>query len=295
MRFLLLLSLLACLGNWAAASLTIIIPPSTLLPNPHLLPASTQATLTTRDHVQSASLTRSSTLVFHDLPSTSGRPESYLLDIRAGEWVFAPYRVDVAADGAVLGVWETFRGNAWDNRGPEKYVVDVAGGQKKQTDVVVEAKVVGRKGFYEERAKCERSLWKEPSGPWGIIHTNWWNNSLAPKLGQESYDLAGHRGTGHHPGHAQASGKQYVFLSYPRRGSIVVSDHCTVDPEMRAEFEQHSRASPISGATNNAMAGGGFDLAGWMAGTSPGPMANADAAPQGVTGRDTSAAARRRG
>lgn len=85
------------------------------------------------------------------------------------------------------------------------------------------------------------------------------------------------------------------FFSQPRRGSIVVSDHCLVDPEMRAEFEQHSRASPISGATNNAMAGGGFDLAGWMAGTSPGPMANADAAPQGVTGRDSSATARRRG
>lgn len=147
--------LVACLCNWAAASLTITIPPSTLLPNPHILPASTHATLTTKDHVLSASLTRSSTLVFHDLPSTSGQPESYLLDIRSGEWVFAPYRVDVAADGTVLGVWETFRGNAWDNRGAERYVVDVAGGQKKQTNVVVEAKVVGRKGFYEERAKCE--------------------------------------------------------------------------------------------------------------------------------------------
>lgn len=147
--------LIACLCNWTAASLTITIPPSTLLPNPHLLPASTHATLTTSDHVLSASLTRSSTLVFRDLPSTPGQPRSYLLDIRSGEWVFAPYRVDVAADGTVLGVWETFRGNAWDNRGAEKYVVDVAGGHTKQPDVVVEAKVVGRKGFYEERAKCK--------------------------------------------------------------------------------------------------------------------------------------------
>lgn len=148
--------LIVCLCNWAAASLTITIPPSTLLPNPHLLPASTHATLTTTDHIWSTSLTRSSTLVFHDLlHSKPGQPESYLLDIRAGEWVFAPYRVDVAADGTVLGVWETFRGNAWDNRGTEKYVADVAGGHARQTDVVVEAKVVGRKGFYEERAKCE--------------------------------------------------------------------------------------------------------------------------------------------
>lgn len=149
--------LIACLCNWAAASLVIAIPPSTLLPNPHILPASTHATLTTNDRVLSASLTRSSTLVFHHLPSTLGHSESYLLDIRSGEWVFAPYRVDVAADGTILGVWETFRGNAWDNRGPEKYVADVAGGHAKAGDVVIEAKVVSRKGFYEERAKCEFS------------------------------------------------------------------------------------------------------------------------------------------
>lgn len=145
----------------AAASLTISIPPSTHLPNPHVLPATTRATLTTlpaagagdRDptHILTTSLTRGSTLVFRDIPA--GHPESYLLDIRAGEYVFAPYRVDIAADGSVLGVWETFRGNPWDNRGAEKYVVDVAG--KKSADVVVEAKVLGRKGFYEERATCE--------------------------------------------------------------------------------------------------------------------------------------------
>lgn len=67
-----------------------------------------------------------------------------------------------------------------------------------------------------------------------------------------------------------------------------------VDPEMRSEFEQHSRASPISGATNNAMAGGGFDLAGWMAGTAASPMAGADASRGASTGRE-SGAARKRG
>lgn len=145
----------------AIASLTISIPPSSLLPNPHVLPATTRATLTTlpaagagdRDpnHILTTSLTRGSTLVFRDLPA--GHPESYLLDIRAGEYIFAPYRVDIAADGSVLGVWETFRGNPWDNRGAEKYIVDVAG--RKSADVVVEAKVLGRRGFYEERATCE--------------------------------------------------------------------------------------------------------------------------------------------
>lgn len=145
----------------SASSLTITIPVSSPLPNPHVLPATSHATLTTlpsggKDHILSASLTRSATFVFHDLPSSNSdaQPESYLLDIRsAGDYVFAPYRVDVAADGSILGIWETFRGNPWDNRGAEKYIVDVAG--KKQVDVVVEAKVLGRKVFYEQRAQCE--------------------------------------------------------------------------------------------------------------------------------------------
>ncbi|KAJ5191205.1 uncharacterized protein N7498_010190 [Penicillium cinerascens] len=242
------LFLAAWLCHLAAASLTVSIPPSTLLPNPHSLPANTHATLTTKDRVLTASLTRSSTLVFSDVPSTG--PSSYLLDIRSGEWVFAPYRVDVAADGTVLGVWETFRGNPWDNRGAEKYVVDVVGQTK--TDVVIEAKVVGRKGFYEERAKFSPlSLVKNPMILLAIV-----------ALG--------------------------ITLGMPKLME-------NMDPEMRAEFEQHSRSSPITGATNSAMAGGGFDLAGWMAGTSPGPMADADAARGGATGRDTSGASRRRG
>lgn len=45
-----------------------------------------------------------------------------------------------------------------------------------------------------------------------------------------------------------------------------------VDPEMREEFEKQSRSGPISGSARNAIQGGGFDLAGWMAGTAqPGP------------------------
>jgi hypothetical protein len=145
----------------SASSLTITIPASSPLPNPHVLPATSHATLTSlpsggKDHILSASLTRSATFVFHDLPYSGpdAQPESYLLDIRsAGDYVFAPYRVDVAADGSILGIWETFRGNPWDNRGAEKYIVDIAG--KKQIDVVVEAKVLGRKVFYEQRAQCK--------------------------------------------------------------------------------------------------------------------------------------------
>lgn len=157
MQFSLSALVLLGLSSLVSSSLTISIPASGPLPNPHVLPATSHATLTTlpstaENHILSASLTRAATFVFN-LPASKA-PESYLLDIRAaGGYVFAPYRVDVAADGSVLGIWETFRGNPWDNRGAEKYVVDVSG--KKQDDVVVEAKVVGRKAFYEERAKCE--------------------------------------------------------------------------------------------------------------------------------------------
>lgn len=155
-----LLSVGALLATLAAStSLTITVPSSNVLPNPHALPATSHATLTTlpssskNDHIRTASLTRSSTFTFRDLPAGSS-PESYLLDIRAaGEYAFAPYRVDVAADGSILGVWETFRGNPWDNRGTEKYVRDATTGA--QDNVVVEAKVLGRMSFYQERSKCE--------------------------------------------------------------------------------------------------------------------------------------------
>lgn len=64
----------------------------------------------------------------------------------------------------MMGVWETFRGNPWDNRGAEmfNFVVDGAAAgagdgkkKKKDMDVIVEAKVLARRGFYEQRAQCE--------------------------------------------------------------------------------------------------------------------------------------------
>ncbi|KAJ5263702.1 hypothetical protein N7478_011307 [Penicillium angulare] len=244
------------LSHLAAASLTITVPTSNLLPNPHALPASTHATLTTLPasngddgHLLTAPLSHISTFAFRDIPVQQG---SYLLDIRSSEYIFAPYRVDIAADGSVLGVWETFRGNPWDNRGAEKYVVDVAVAGKKQSDVVVEAKLLGRRGFFEERASFSpMSLLKNPMLLLAVAALGL--TFGMPKLMEN------------------------------------------MDPEMRAEFEEQSRSSALTGATGNAMAGGNFDLAGWMAGTSPGPMANAEPTAGGATGRDSGAATRRRG
>ncbi|KAL1998017.1 hypothetical protein VTN02DRAFT_199 [Thermoascus thermophilus] len=167
--FLLLpLLLTATATTVAASSLTVVVPPSNLLPNPHALPAGTHATLTTlpsssaQTDILSAPLTRSSTFVFRDLDASRPGGESYLLDIRSRDYVFAPFRVDIAADGTVLGIWETFRGNPWENRGVEKFVATSSGGQLRE-DVTVEAKVVARRGFYEERPRFSPlSLFKNP-------------------------------------------------------------------------------------------------------------------------------------
>ena len=80
---------------------------------------------------------------------------------------------------------------------------------------------------------------------------------------------------------------------------------------MRAEFEKQSAKSPIAGAAGKVAGGGGggagapsFDLAGWMAGSSPSPMASLESAAEpvaargakgGSTGREAGGASRRRG
>ncbi|KAL1968749.1 hypothetical protein VTN77DRAFT_1575 [Rasamsonia byssochlamydoides] len=262
----------ACLLSTASAALTITIPPSNLLPNPHVLPPTTHATLTTlpsssqKKHVFTAPLTRSSTFVFPDLQQQQQQRESYLLDIRSKEYVFAPYRVDVAADGTILGIWETFRGNPWDNRGAEKFVAPAgrSSSSGQNQDVIVEAKVVARRGFYEERPRFSPlSLFKNPM----IL-------------------LA-------------------VFAMAVTFGMPKLLEN--MDPEIRAEFEKQSRSGPLSGASRSALAAGtgaggpggaaagGFDLAGWMAGATSSPVSAPDTATGVTTGRESGSAGRRRG
>src|SRR5262249_55532402 len=107
-----------------------------------------------------APLSRASTFVFKNL--TAG-PASYLLDIHSRDFVFAPYRVDISADGRVAGVWETYRGNAWETKGAEKAVSPEEGQGGGESSVLVEAKVLSKRGFYEERPKCESSFLPPPS------------------------------------------------------------------------------------------------------------------------------------
>ncbi|KAJ9316336.1 hypothetical protein DTO271D3_3349 [Paecilomyces variotii] len=267
-NLLLLLPLLHAATTTASSSLTITIPPSNLLPNPNVLPASTHATLTTlsespkekgpgtENNILSAPLTTSSTFTFPILSKSDSEsgPKSYLLDIRSREYVFAPYRVDVASDGTVIGVWETFRGNAWSNRGMEMFVATVGGGGNGGIrDVIVPAKVVARRGFYEERAKFSPlSLFKNPMILLAVF-------------------------------------AMVVMFAMPKLME-------NMDPEMREEFEKQSRGGPLTAASRSAVSGGGpanFDLAGWMAGTTSSTSADSSAAI--TSGRESGGAGRRRG
>ncbi|OKL57215.1 hypothetical protein UA08_07686 [Talaromyces atroroseus] len=263
-----LLSSFSILQTAASSSLTVQIPPNNILPNPHVLPPNTHATLTTlpqsqsqqqqqQQHIISAPLTHTAEFHFSDLPS-SENSESYLLDIRSKEYIFAPYRVDIAADGSVLGIWETFRGNQWENRGMERYTK--LKGQEHH-DVTVQAHVVARRGFYEIRPKFSPlDLFKNPM----ILLS--------------------------------------VFALVATLGIPKLLEN--MDPEMREEFEKQSRSSPLSSARQAAVAGGapggggapGFDLAGWMAGTAPSPLGpgSTGAAAAAASGRESGAGARRR-
>jgi O-acetylhomoserine/O-acetylserine sulfhydrylase len=160
----LLSSLLASLASPILAAkptipettVTLRIPPSPpVLANPHLLPPSTHATLTTLGKALSAPLSTANTFVFHNVT-----PGSYLVDVHCPTHGFAPLRLDVvrptedeAREGVVGGgnnglrvrAWETYRGNDWGNKGEAVPVRE--GG-------VLDVRVHGQKGYFVERSSC---------------------------------------------------------------------------------------------------------------------------------------------
>ncbi len=187
---LLLLPLLSLLATnphlCSATTLVISIPPSAHLPNPNTLPQSTHATLLSgvpQVPPISTPLTTRSTLEFHNLtlpPSPDLSPQSCLLTISALTYVFASYRVDIipggSADGGAVieGIWETYPGSAWSDRGPilggkaaqgggaSGSMVNTAGSSSKEAlpeqeqepeqIVRIDAKVLLGREFYEQRA-----------------------------------------------------------------------------------------------------------------------------------------------
>lgn len=136
------LSILSLLGApllaLAQTTLTLSLPTNQLLPNPNTLPPSTVATLSTLGQPPyTAPLSTANTFTFRNL--TAG---SYLADIHCATYAFVPLRVDVL-DGDIK-VWETYRGNDWNNKGE---AIAPVGGK-------YEVRVLGYKNYFMERSKC---------------------------------------------------------------------------------------------------------------------------------------------
>ena len=125
----------------SATNLNLHIPPTVALPSPSTLLSSTFATLTTYNRTLHAPLRRSNKFTFPNIPAGS-----YLCDIYARDYAFTPLRVDVSEQGKVA-VWQTFRGNEWDNKGER-----LGGGSSEE--VTVDVQVLGRKEYYETRGGC---------------------------------------------------------------------------------------------------------------------------------------------
>lgn len=149
-----LFPLLVAAGAAAATTLTLVIPPSAILPNPRTLPPSTHATLTTLGTAVSAYITPGNTFVFSNVSTGS-----YLVDVHSIGHAFSPLRVDVVpgvpgndesketVTSPLLKIraWETYRGNDWDNKGE---ALGLEGG-------ALRVRVIGQKAFYMERSSCK--------------------------------------------------------------------------------------------------------------------------------------------
>ena len=117
-----------------SASLQLRLPPQ--FPSGTALPPSTAAHLDTLGASYTALLQRDGEFNFHNISSGS-----YLLDVYCRDHVFAPLRVDVS-DAETVQVWQTYRGNEWENKG-----------EKIDSRPVV-LKVVKGKDYFEKRAGC---------------------------------------------------------------------------------------------------------------------------------------------
>jgi ER membrane protein complex subunit 7 len=124
-------------------SVTFTVPTNHLPQNGNALPPNTHVTLSTLHKSYSTPLTTANTFVFRNVT-----PGSYLVDTHCTTHAFAPLRLDVS-DELTLAVWETYRGNDWDNKGEV-----VAGAEAKR----FELRVLGGKNYFVERPKCMRYL-----------------------------------------------------------------------------------------------------------------------------------------
>ncbi|KAL2265639.1 hypothetical protein VTJ83DRAFT_6739 [Remersonia thermophila] len=218
------------------------------LPNPHLLPASTLATLSAPGLSFAAPLSADNAFVFPAVNASA----SYLAEVHCQTHAFVPLRLDVevvaaAAAGKKAGgageggeaagggkaaptvrvrAWETIRGNDWGNKGEGVPAVREGEGAW-----ALEARVLGGKWYFMERSTFSvLSVFKNPIILLSLI-------SMA------------------------------LFFGMPK----LVEN---MDPELRAEWEERQKENPMnaimgaaSGQGANPM--GSFDMAAFLAGSKP--------------------------
>ncbi|CZR54062.1 uncharacterized protein PAC_03945 [Phialocephala subalpina] len=221
-----LLSSLILLPVALTTHLRINVPSTPQLQQPSTLPPSTHATLTTLSHHYSVPLTVSNTFEFRNV--TSG---SYLLDVHCHTYSFLPLRVDVH-EGIKLK-----EGGAG--------VEDVS-----------EVMVWGTFRGNEWANKGEAVTVKEVEGKVGV-----WGFEVKPKGGKEYYiERAGFSPLSllKNPMILIAGVSMILVFGMP-----YIMDN--MDPEMKAEFEERQKSSPLSGgAQANPLQS--FDPAAWLAG-----------------------------
>ncbi|KAH6642653.1 hypothetical protein C7974DRAFT_385881 [Boeremia exigua] len=142
------LPVLASLATITSAARLLLQIPTTHVVNPSALSSTTHATLQSNGSPLDAYLTRSNTFNFNNVSVGS-----YLATVHCRDYAFEPLRIDVSIEESVEGSgekkeviksWQTFLGNEWDNKGESRG----EGGN----GLVIEARPVGQKQFYQERA-----------------------------------------------------------------------------------------------------------------------------------------------
>jgi hypothetical protein len=193
------LAALASLASGASAARFLLQIPTTAQLNPSTLPSTTHATLQSSGPPLDAYLTRSNTFNFANISAGS-----YLATVHCRDYVLEPLRIDVSVEEAVEGsgekrevikAWQTFWGNEWDNKGESRG----EGGN----GLVIEARVVGTKYFYQERGGC-----KFMNRKYGRTYTK--SDSLTIVVLEKPHDPHGRRVYGSHVWNAKVDGEQYV-------------------------------------------------------------------------------------
>lgn len=153
----------------SAVTLRIQFLPSNALPNPNALSASTHATLTSGTAPPVNAIIRRGGYIELTNVTTTG---SHVLDIYSHEYTFAPCRIDIAppspnsavTENIITGAYETYRGVQWSDHGP------ILSTLLPSTSLTVNAKVLARKQFYEERPGFSPlNLLKNPMILMGVV------------------------------------------------------------------------------------------------------------------------------